>query len=694
MLNNKTIVREQVAGHEVTLETGAMAKQANGSVLLKCGKLALLATATMSKSPKPGQSFFPLTVEFSEKMYASGKIPGGFFKREARPRVGATLTSRLIDRPLRPCFPNDFYNDVQIIVTVLSYDDTLSPEPFAIHAASAALMISDIPFNSAVSSVLVGYVNNEFIINPTEEQMKNSELDLVVAGTQDAILMVESSAKELSEEIIIDGISKAHDAIKDLVSMQLSLTKSCSKEKYIVPPIERNEDIERRVIQLLEGKIEKIFDIKEKLAVESYLNTCLEDVMAEFDLEESPEHAPFISNAFNTHKKNIIRSTIIQKRLRPDGRSPEDVRPIDIEVGLLANTHGSSLFTRGETQSLGVITLGTAEDEQLEDGLKENFKRNYFFHYNFPPYSVGETGMFNRTSRRELGHGALAERALQPVLPSKESFPYTIRIVSEILESNGSSSMASVCSGSLSLMDSGVPVSSGVSGIAMGLLMDDNGYTILSDIQGAEDHYGDMDFKVAGTTNGITALQLDIKISGLSKQILKESLEQAKTGRLHILQKMNEALAGPRNELSDGVPMIESISIPPSKIGMVIGSGGKMIRKIEEDTHASVYIEDGDSGEVVLSSTKRAHIEHAKTIILGLCKDVEKGDVYTGKVVRTTKFGAFVELLPGKDGLIHISKLSDKRIDRVEDVINVGESIEVKVTDIDSNNRISLTPVN
>lgn len=692
MIKGGITKKQQIANHEIEINTGVMAKQANGAVTVKCGNLILLATATMSAKPKEGIDFFPLTVEFSEKMYASGKIPGGFFKREARPSTDATLMARLIDRPLRPSFPKGLFNDVQIIITVLSYDETIPIEPLAMIAASAAVSLSDIPFNGPVGGVLVAQINGHFVANPAPQDLKESTLEIIVAGTQDAILMVESEAKEVSEETIIDAIIFGHDIIKKTISLQKELTAEAGKEKITLPP-ELPELIPtiEKITTIIGDQIKNQLTGGNKDEIDAFL-TSLEDQVCKQLVTQEADNELLIKQGFNIVKKNQIRDIILSQKIRPDGRALDEVRPIDVQVGILPSVHGSALFTRGETQSLGVVTLGTEDDEQLIDGLNEKSTNHYFFHYNFPPFSVGECGRIF-TGRRELGHGSLAERSLKYVIPEKESFPYTIRVVSEILESNGSSSMASVCSGSLSLMDCGVPIKRPVSGIAMGLLMNGKDHVILSDIQGLEDHYGDMDFKVAGTEVGITALQLDIKIEGLSKEILIASLEQAKSGRLQILKTMTDVLNTPRTTVSENAPKIQSFPINPEKIGLVIGPGGKTIRKIEEETKANVSISDNSTGVVSISAKNQAQLDSAYQMIMGIVKDPEVGDTYNGKVVKIVQFGAFIELSPGKEGLIHISKLSDKRIENVEDVLSVGDSVEVKINQIDNQNRINLSPV-
>ncbi len=692
MLNRELKASASIAGKEIVLSTGVMAKQANGSVVVRCGDAVLLVTAVMSKAPKAGVDFFPLTVEYSEKMYASGKIPGGFFKRETRPSVSATLTARLIDRPIRPLFPQAFYNDVQVVVSVLSYDPTVSMDYLGIIGASAALSVSDIPFEGPVGASVVGLVDGVLVVNPTPKQLEVSDLHIVVAGTQDAILMVEAGASEVSEATILDAISLAHEAIKRSITLQGELVVQVSKEKHVPAVLVKDSVLEALIKTFVGDQISVNLRAASKHSVDVFLTKLEQDVVAKFaSLELGNESV--VRSLFAGIKKDQIRETIIRQKIRPDGRGLDEVRPIEIEVGLLPGAHGSALFTRGETQSLGVLTLGTSNDEQMEDGLGDTVSRPYYFHYNFPPFSVGETGAVNRTGRRELGHGALAERALKSVLPSSDAFPYTVRLVSEILESNGSSSMASVCAGTLALMDAGVPISSPVSGIAMGLLIDGQDYVVLSDIQGLEDHYGDMDFKVAGTAKGITALQLDIKVGGLTQDILRNALAQANRGRLHILDKMVRVLAIPRGVVAANAPKIETLMIDPEKVGLLIGPGGKMIRKIEEDSNATVIVTDGATGQVSISAKNQEDLQTAKRIIVALTRSIEVGDQFTGKVVRVTNFGAFVELTPGKDGLLHVSSMAKKRIEKVEDVVSIGQLIEVKVKEIDNQHRINLIPL-
>ena len=685
-------VKGSIQGKEIILETGHLAKQANGSVVLRCGETVLLATATMAKEPREGADFFPLTVEFVEKYYAAGKFAGGYIKREARPSKNATLISRLIDRPLRPSFPNHFFNEVQIIITLLSLDDSFPLEHLAIVASSAAVAVSDIPMTNLVGASLIGDINGDLKVNPNHEEMAESSLDMVVAGTKDAVLMIESGSKELPEDRIIDAITTGHEALKETIRLQEELAEKVSKEKYVIPTPEDLSDLEYDITKFIGNRVFENLKDGNKQQVDEFLTQLADDVAAEFESDDEDEMAK-VTAVFQKVKKKQIRQSIIEQKVRPDGRQTDEIRNIDVSVDLLPAVHGSSVFTRGETQSLGVITLGTDGDEQNSDAFGEQVSESFYFHYNFPPYSVGECG-FLRTGRRELGHGQLAQRALEPVIPSKEDFPYVVRLVSEILESNGSSSMASVCSGSLCLMSSGVPIKAQVSGIAMGLLMDENGqYTILSDIQGLEDHYGDMDFKVAGTSKGITALQLDIKIEGLSREILVDALRQARDGRFHILDKMNEVIDAPRSTVTDRAPKVDTIMINPDKVGVLIGPGGKQIKKIEEETKAVVYVVDGDKGEVSISGKNSDIINLAKKVIQDLVKDVEKGEVYDGKVVKIMNFGAFVELLPGKEALLHISKIAKERVEKVEDYFTVGDPVKVKVMEIDRQGRVNVARV-
>ncbi|NQY74153.1 MAG: polyribonucleotide nucleotidyltransferase [Candidatus Margulisbacteria bacterium] len=682
-------VSANINGREIELETGKMAKQANGSVTIRCGDAVLLATAVMSKTPKEDINFLPLFVEYSEKMYSAGKIPGGFFKREARPSTSATLSARLIDRPIRPLFPEGFSHELQVIVTILSYDSDLSPDFLGIIAASAALSVSDIPFSGPIGAAFVGRIDGELKVNPSNEEMEKSDLDIIVAGTKDAILMVEAGADEVDEEIILEAIKLAHESIKQTVAMQETLVQQVSPVKVDVLPPESDSDILDKMKALMGNKIETNLQSGDKQQIEDFLSNLQKESTESF-INDDASNEHLVKSIFSKLKKEQIRDTIIRHKIRPDGRSLDEVRSISSEVGVLPAPHGSALFTRGETQSLGIVTLGTPIDEQIQDDLRNSDKKKYYFHYNFPPFSVGEVG-FLRTGRRELGHGALAERAIKSILPDYSDFPYTIRIVSEILESNGSSSMASVCSGTLCLMDCGIPIKRPVSGIAMGLLIDDQqDYVVLSDIQGLEDHYGDMDFKVAGSKKGVTALQLDIKVGGISEDILNKAIYQAKEGRLHILDKMLEVIEKPRDSISERAPRIEFIYVDPEKVGLIIGPGGKMIKKIEEETGTDIFITDGPKGEVSISSKNSDCLNKAKQMILILTKDVEINDAFDGKVVKITNFGAFIELVPGKEGLLHISKIAKRRIDRVEDELEMGQVIPVIVNEIDNQNRINL----
>lgn len=687
---NKQIVEGYIGSDLVSIETGVMAKQANGSCVVRCGDCVILATATMSKEPKPGIDFFPLTVEYAEKMYAGGKIPGGFFKRETRPSTSATLISRLIDRPIRPCFPSGFHNDVQVVVTVLSHDKTLNPEWLYILAASAALTVSDIPFKGPIAAANVNIEGDSLWVNPKVSQ-EDQKLEMVLAGTEDAVLMIESAANEVTEAQIIDAIQEGHKTIQALVSLQKELQEKCQvvKQDPNIPELDGSllADIQSK----MGSQIAETLQSGDKKTIETFLSQLESDVLAAY--QDNEEQLQDAKKVFAKLKKAQIRESIIKSKVRPDGRQLDEIRPIFIETGLLPSVHGSSLFTRGETQSLGVVTLGTSQDEQLEEGLTETVKNQYYFHYNFPPYSVGEVGMM-RTGRRELGHGALAQRALKAMLPAYEDFPYTIRIVSEILESNGSSSMASVCSGALALMDCGVPLKKPVSGIAMGLLLDEQGdYSILSDIQGLEDHYGDMDFKVAGTREGITALQLDIKVAGLTQEILQNALAQAKAGRLHILEEMNTALSEPRESVSKNAPKIHQMTINPEKVGALIGPGGKTIKKIEEDTGAVVFVVDGTTGSVSVSGPSSVEVDAAIQIVEMITKDLEKGQVLDAKVVKIVQFGAFVELAAGKEALLHISKIAKERVNNVEDYLKVGDVFPVKVSEVDKQGKVAVTKI-
>lgn len=683
---------ESFHGQFISIDTGELARQANGSVRLVCGNCVLLATAVMSSSERDNCDFLPLTVEFSEKFYASGKIPGGFLKRESRPSTDSVLLARLVDRSLRPLFPDGFFRDVQVVVTVLSYDPDVLLESVAIVAASAALGVSDIPLQSLVGAVVVGRMDGEFVINPSFDQLVDSDINLVVAGTKEAILMVESGSSEISEEDILEAIMLGHRSLQSVIDLQQDLVNVVAKEKalFLKEKPEFYDDVFFKVKEILGNKIRDALRCGDKRQVNSFLFTLENEVMVVF--EDQPDEVKVCARTiFSKLKKDQIRATFLLDRLRPDGRAFDEIREVTARVRILPSPHGTALFTRGETQSLGVVTLGSSQDEQIKDTLMEGTRSRYFFHYNFPPFSVGEVGMI-RTGRRELGHGALAERALLPVLP--KGYPYTIRIVSEILESNGSSSMASVCSGSLALMDAGVPISSGVSGIAMGLILDgEGGRAILSDIQGLEDYYGDMDFKVAGTKKGITALQLDIKVSGLSKDILKEALEQAKKGRLQILSTMDDVLSVARDDRAESAPVIKVFEVDTSKVGSIIGPGGRVIKKIQEMTGATISISEGDPSLVEVYTKDSKGIKEACQMIKSIVEDPEIGSVFSAKVVKIVAFGVFVEFALGREGLIHVSKLSKGRINDISEVISIGDTFDVRLVAVDDKRRFNFVPV-
>ncbi|NLO66177.1 MAG: polyribonucleotide nucleotidyltransferase [Firmicutes bacterium] len=685
--------RMELGGRPLVLEFGGLAKQANGSVLVRYGDTAVLVTATMSKEPREGIDFFPLLVDYEERLYSVGKIPGGWGRREGRPSEDAILSARMIDRPLRPLFPDGFRNDVHVVATILSVDKNNSPTIAAMIGASAALHVSDIPFDGPIGGVNVGYVNGEFVINPTLEQQAVSELDLTVAGTEEAVMMVEAAANEVSEDVALEAITYGHRFIQELCRLQEQIREEIGKEKVEVPVFQVEESLLAWVREKTAESLPKAVQTFEKLERESLIAAVEEQAhsayIAEFGEEAYEEKQKDIGKAFDILLKEEVRRSITKDKLRPDGRKPDEIRPISCGVGILPRVHGSGLFTRGQTQALTALTLGLKSDAQLLDDLTNDESKRYIHHYNFPPYSVGEVRPIRGPGRREIGHGALAERALLPVIPDKEEFPYTLRLVSEILESNGSSSMASVCGSTLALMDGGVPIKRPVAGIAMGLMMMDSDYTILTDIQGMEDALGDMDFKVAGTEVGITALQMDIKIGGVSRAIMAEALEQAKQGRLFILNKMSEALAAPRPELSLYAPRIITLQIPVDRIRDVIGPGGKVIRKIIEETGASIDIED--DGTVYIASSEGGGGEKARQLVEYYTKDAEVGEKYLGTVKRVMEYGAFVEILPGKEGLVHISQLAHHRVKKVEDIVSEGDEILVKVTGIDKQGRINLS---
>lgn len=677
----------EFGGRTLTIETGKIAKQANGAVLVRYGETAVVVAVTGTDTPREGVDFFPLTVDFEEKMYAVGKIPGGFLRREGRPAETAILTSRLIDRPIRPMFPDGYHNDVQIVATAVSVDPDNAPDIPAMIGASCALSISDIPFEGPIAGVRVGLIDGQFIVEPTVEQAKVSELNLAVAGTKDAILMVEAGAKEVSEDVMLDAIWFAHGEIKKLVEFQEKIQAEVGKPKMEFEAYQPPEDLAREIEAYGEPKIHDALMDPDKLHRDKMVSETKEEIMAHFT-ELYPDNEIDIAHVVAKLVKRVFRHIITVDKIRPDGRALDEVRPISCEVGMLARPHGCSLFTRGQTQVLNCLALAPLREAQTLDGLFEQTKR-YIHHYNFPPYCVGETKPLRSPGRREIGHGALAERALLPVIPSKEEFPYTIRLVSEVLESNGSSSMASTCASTLSLMDAGVPIKAPVSGVAMGLVKEGENFTILTDIQGLEDANGDMDFKVAGTSKGITAIQMDIKVDGLTRDILQAALAQAKKGRAFILDKMLECIAEPRKQLKKYAPKITTIKVNPDKIKDIIGPGGKVIKKIVEDTGAQIDI--NDDGTVYIAAANSESADAAIKTIQDITAEPEVGKVYTGKVTRIMNFGAFVEFMPGREGLVHISQLAKERVAKVEDVVNVGDEIVVKLVEIDSKGRMNLS---
>lgn len=677
-----------LAGRKLIVNIGKVAEQANGSCLVRYGDTVVLVTATASKEPREGIDFFPLSVDFEERLYSVGKIPGGFIKREGKPSEKAILTSRLIDRPIRPLFPEGYRNDVQVIATVLSVDQNCTPDILAMIGSSIALTISDIPFFGPTGSVLVGLVDDEFVINPNIEQRKKSDLHLVVSGTKDAVMMVEAGANVVTESKMLEGILLAHEYIKGICEFIEKIRDEVGKEKQVYQVFQPDEEIEKEVRDFATDKVIDAVQTFEKQQREENLDSVKEEVIEHF-AETYPENEKDIEEVIYEITKEQVRKMILEDGIRPDNRKIDEIRPITCEVGLLPRTHGSGLFTRGQTQVLTIATLGASSDVQIIDGIgSEEFKR-YMHHYNFPPYSVGETRVLRGPGRREIGHGALAERALDPVIPSEDEFPYTIRLVSEVLSSNGSTSQASVCGSTLALLDAGVPIKAPVAGIAMGLMKSDDKVVILTDIQGLEDFLGDMDFKVAGTTEGITAIQMDIKIPGIGKEILKEALQRAKEGRLFILNKMAEVISEPRKELSAYAPRILTMNVKPDKIRDIIGPGGKMINKIIDETDVKIDIDD--DGKVTIAADDIKKGERAVEIIEKIIKDVEIGDIYLGKVTRIVPFGAFVEIINGKEGLVHISNIAKERINKVEDVLSIGEEVLVKVIDIDKQSRINLS---
>lgn len=680
--------RYNLAGDELIVTIGKVAEQANGACILRYGDTVVLVTACASKEPREGIDFFPLSVDFEEKLYAAGKIPGGFIKREGKPSDKAILTARLIDRPLRPLFPDGYRNDVQIIVTVLSVDQDHTPDILGMIGSSIALSISDIPFQGPTGAVSVGLIDGEFIINPNSKQREISDLSLTVAGTKDAIMMVEAGANEISEKTMLDAIMYAHEEIKKLCAFIEEIQAEVGKEKQEYVLFQPDEEIAKEVEEYAKDKMIEAIRTVDKTEREENIDRVVEETV-EYFVEKYPDNEKDVREVLDNILKAEVRRLILEEEIRPDNRKIDEIRPISSEVGLLPRTHGSGLFTRGQTQVLTVATLGASSDVQIIDGIGEEESKRYMHHYNFPPFSVGETRVIRGPGRREIGHGALAERALEPVIPPVEEFPYTIRLVSEVLSSNGSTSQASVCGSTLALLDAGVPIKKPVAGIAMGLVKSEDKTVILTDIQGLEDHLGDMDFKVAGTRDGITAIQMDIKISGIDRDILENALERARQGRLFILDKMSETISKPREQLSPYAPRMFQMQVDPDKIRDIIGPGGKMINKIIDETDVKIDIDD--NGKVLIAASNKENGEKAMELINNIVKDIEVGDIYTGKVVRIVSFGAFVELINGKEGLLHISNIAHERIDKVEDVLNVGDEVLVKVTEIDNQGRINLS---
>lgn len=682
-----------VGGRVMSLETGRMARQANGAVVVRYGDTVVLVTATASKGPRLGIDFFPLTVDYEERMYSVGKIPGGYIKREGRPSEKAILAARLTDRPIRPLFPNGFRNDVHVVASVLSVDHDYSPEVCGMIGASAALSLSDIPFEGPIGAVEVGMVDGEYVINPTSEQSARSRLKLMIAGTHDAILMIEAGASVITEDEMLNAILFGHQEIRRIIEGIRVLQERAGKPKREFPLHLPADALVARAKELAEDRLKDAMRASDKETREAQIDAVNQEVAALLQ-EEFPEQTDLIAGVLKAQLKKVVRYAIIHEKIRPDGRSFTEIRPLTIDVGVLPRVHGTGLFTRGQTQALTAMTLGPLSDQQMLDGIGEEESKRYMHHYNFPPFSTGETGPMRGPNRRAIGHGALAERALEPVIPPEEEFPYALRLVSDILESNGSSSMASVCGSTLALMDGGVPIKAPVAGIAMGLVKDEAGYAILTDIQGLEDFLGDMDFKVAGTTAGITAIQMDIKIHGLDREILEQALAQARDARLYILGRMLEVISEPRGALSPHAPRIITIHIEPDKIREVIGPGGKTINKIIDATKVGdkkVDIDIQDDGTIYIAAINQEAGQRAMEMIQDLTRAVEVGQVYTGRVTRLMNFGAFVEVLPGKEGLVHISQLAHQRVGKVEDVVQVGDTLQVKVVEIDNMGRINLS---
>ena len=700
----KKIFELDFRGKKIIVENGELAKQAHGSVLIRYGDTVILSTVVMSKSVNLLADFFPLTVLYNEKLYSVGKIPGGFIKREGRPTENATLAARMIDRPMRPLFPEDFKNEVQIVNTVLSVDQDNSPEITALFGSSLATCISQVPFNGPVAGVKVGRVDGKFVINPTVEESEKSDIDLTVSGTKEAINMVEAGAHEVSEDDMLEALMFGHEAIKELIEFQEKIIKEIGVEKYDYPKLEISSELTNEVTDLIKVDIDSALRIKDKLEKYAKLDEIKENLLEKYTdeslkEEELKELLTKVANIFEQVKYDVFRNIVVKEKIRADGRKMTEIRPLSTAIDILPRTHGSALFTRGETQSLSVTTLGALGEHQILDGLGIEDSKRFILHYNFPQFSVGETGRYGAPGRREIGHGALGERALLQVIPSEEEFPYTIRVVSEILESNGSSSQASICAGCMSLMAAGVPIKAPVAGIAMGLITSGDDYTILTDIQGLEDHLGDMDFKVAGTKNGICALQMDIKIKGITKEILKKALEQAKKARLEILKVITKQIKEPRKEVSKYAPKMMTFTIDPNKIKDVIGKGGDMITKIileasnvnsVTDINA-VKVDLEDDGRVIIYHTDKEIIEKTANMIKDVVKEVETGKIYTGKVVKVEDFGCFVELWPGVEGLVHVSQLDTNRVEKPSDLVKVGDEIIVKSLGYDKKGRLNLS---
>ena len=698
----KRVFKKEFFGKEIIIEHGELAKQATGSVLVRYGDTVILTAVVVNKNVNLLSDFFPLTVNYQEKLYSVGKIPGGFIKREGRPTENATLAARMIDRPMRPLFPEDFKNEVQIINTVLSVDPDCSPELAALLGSSLATSISKIPFNGPVAGVKVGYVNKKFVINPTHEELENSLIDLTVAGTKDAINMVESSAHEASEKIMLEGLMTGHDAVKELVEFQNQIVEEIGEEKMEYEHLEITDELRKEVSSLATDRLDKALRIKEKLKKYEAIDNIKDEIVTKYEEENSDldeEELAYLKTKvrliLDDLEYNLFRNIVVKEHIRADGRKMDEIRPLSTGIDLLPRTHGSALFTRGETQALSVTTLGALGEHQILDGLEIENQKRFMLHYNFPQFSVGETGRYGSPGRREIGHGALGEKALAQVIPSEEEFPYTIRVVSEILESNGSSSQASICAGCMSLMAAGVPIKAPVAGIAMGLITAGKDYTILTDIQGMEDHLGDMDFKVAGTENGICALQMDIKIKGVTEKILKEALKQAKKARIEILEVIAKRISEPRKEVSKYAPKMETFTINPAKIKDVIGRGGEMITKIiceasnvtEVNDVNAVKVDLEDDGRVIIYHTDRDIIKKTRAMIEDITREVEVGKDYLAKVVKVEDFGCFVEVWPGCEGMVHVSQLAHERVDKASDVVSVGDEIMVKALGTDKKGR-------